>query len=133
MQTTALTGYLKTSTDALWAVSLVTRPAKSAAATSIPHRLDPTPISDLDILHVRSNLDDNAGAFVARRADTICRHGPDPEITEHIMDIRVAEAGDVELHEDLVGACQSLACFQLQQPLSQAYLAQGQAPPRPSS
>lgn len=72
-------------------------PAHLARTACAPDWLHAPSISNLDVFHVRSYLHDHPRAFMAGRPHAAVAHLAHPQIVQHVMDVGVAKAGDVEL------------------------------------
>lgn len=57
------------------AVRLLIIPAQMARTTGISERLDSSSITELEVLHVCADFDDNASTFVTWGPDAKGRHG----------------------------------------------------------
>lgn len=72
----------------------------------IPDRVDASPLSYFPIRHIRTELNDDADAFVARRAYTAllhhCTHGA------HVADVTVTDTCIGQAEEQLIGTWTSL-------------------------
>lgn len=62
-------------------------------------------LADLKVLDLLTNLDNNAGTFVAGAFCAQLGHLGQGPVVHHEMDIRHAEAGGIELDEDIFRAC----------------------------
>lgn len=78
------------------AICLFIIPAHRARSASISDGLDACPITQLEVLNIGAGLDNDSGAFMARRSYAECGHRWHTEIAFHHVDIGRAEAGEIE-------------------------------------
>lgn len=95
-------------------ITLLIRPTLLTVPTRIRNRFKSGPLSHLKRLHIRSNLDDYTGAFVAGATGAEIRHFAYAPVGEHEVEIGVADSGAVHFYEDVFWACGILlgACVQ---------------------
>lgn len=86
------------------AIGLLIIPAHRTRSARISDRLDTCPVTQLEVLNVSAGLYNDTGAFVARRSHAECGHRWYTEIAFHHMDIRRAEAGEIEPNQDIIGS-----------------------------
>ena len=99
------------SEDSLCAVCFFASFAILARVANILNWLISCSLTDLVVLDLVTNLDDHASTLVACTFGAEFGHLWEVPIVQHEMDVGEAEAGGIELDEDLVGFCvdQSLA------------------------
>ena len=87
------------------AVILPPVPALLAVVAHVLERLDAHAVPDLEVLDVVAELDDDAGALVARAPHAEEGHGWQRPVVHHEVHVGHAEAGGVEADEHFVGFC----------------------------
>lgn len=104
---------LETDLRAIVAVGLAAGPAKLAVEAGVVGGLDAGAVADFPVCDVGADGDDDAGALVAGGAHAEGGHRGDREVVEHVVDVAVADAGSVQLDEDVVGAwrCIRFVCL----------------------
>lgn len=65
--------------------------------------LEPSTLTDLVSLDIFPDLDDDSSSFVAGTLDSQLGHLREGPIVEHEVDVAKAEAGGIELDQDIVG------------------------------
>ena len=75
--------------------------------TDVLDGLEASTLADLVRLDVLANFDDDSGPFVTCAFGSEFRHLWKAPVVEHEVDITEAEAGSIELDQDIFGAWQS--------------------------